>query len=324
MDSLSETLDTALDIVKPSESKISQDRDETNAKAEVKENHKPELTASEQDSESHLNDDQQCKTNVYKDNQTVLLDSQENIQKLSLDENSNTSKETSLENETKSDLMHVQDSDKITDMEKDSTKHVSFNINQNSNPDDLTFEEESDFSDHQNNMKYSDHKDQLEETKRDNSSPAQLKDNAFNAEPEPAVSENNSVLKTEQELTDKGSALKVKQESMVTETDSALKKDHEVTVDSFVSDSSTSIDAEMSEEELQDLHVRVDIFRFLLPGLCHLTSEDIPRLVLIQEGILALLDLYMWRQWNLFTQNPQSREVQVRFLYYIYAEHLAR
>ena len=324
MDSLSETLDTALDIVKPSESKISQDGDETNAKAKVKENHEPELTASEQDCESHLNDDQQCETNVYKDNQTVLLDSQENIQKLSLDENSNTSKETGLENETKSDLMHVQDSDKITDMEKDSTKHVSFNVNQNSNPDDLTFEEESDFRDHQNNTKYSDHKDQLEETKRDNSSPTQLKDNAFNAEPEPAVSENNSVLKTEQELTDKGSALKVKQESMVTETDRALKKDHEVTVDSFVSDSSTSVDAEMSEEELQDLHVRVDIFRFLLPGLCHLTSEDIPRLVLIQEGILALLDLYMWRQWNLFTQNPQSREVQVRFLYYIYAEHLAR
>ena len=67
----------------------------------------------------------------------------------------------------------------------------------------------------------------------------------------------------------------------------------------------------MSEKELKDLHVRVDIFRFLLPGLCHLTSEDLPRMVLIKEGILALLDLYMWRQWNLFLKNPQSREVQV-------------
>ena len=138
-----------------------------------------------------------------------------------------------------------------------------------------------------------------------------VNDSAAGADSESTVSVINSVVKTEQEVNNSENN---QNEATLVETESVIKQDHEVMIDSFVNDSAVGADAEMSEEELQDLHLRVDIFRFLLPGLCHLTSEDISRSVLIQEGILALLDLYMWRQWNLFNQDPQNKEIQVNKL----------
>ena len=69
--------------------------------------------------------------------------------------------------------------------------------------------------------------------------------------------------------------------------------------------------AVLSDQELLNLHLRVNIFHFLLPGLCHMTADDIPREILLNCGALGLLDLYMWKQWENFLKMPANREIQV-------------
>ncbi|KFV75037.1 Neurochondrin, partial [Dryobates pubescens] len=49
-----------------------------------------------------------------------------------------------------------------------------------------------------------------------------------------------------------------------------------------------------------------DALRFLLPGFCHLTAEDRPRDVLIQEGAPALLCEYFLHQWEVLSSQPTS------------------
>ena len=67
----------------------------------------------------------------------------------------------------------------------------------------------------------------------------------------------------------------------------------------------------LSDKELNDLHVRVDICHFLLPAVCHFTADDEPRQLLVNCGALSVLDLYMWRQWELFIRTPTNRDIQV-------------
>ncbi|WAR13231.1 NCDN-like protein [Mya arenaria] len=43
----------------------------------------------------------------------------------------------------------------------------------------------------------------------------------------------------------------------------------------------------LTEEELQELHVKADILHYLLPGLCHLTAEEEPRKLLMESGALG-------------------------------------
>ncbi|XP_052817211.1 uncharacterized protein LOC128243460 [Mya arenaria] len=65
----------------------------------------------------------------------------------------------------------------------------------------------------------------------------------------------------------------------------------------------------LTEEELQELHVKADILHYLLPGLCHLTAEEEPRKLLLESGALGVLDLYMWRAWErLITHGARGRE----------------
>ena len=344
MDSLSETLDTALDIVKPSDRKVVLDKDKTNgSKVEFTDHHESIRTEEAQDSETSL------------EKVSQVSESQNNTHNIDLDENSNTK---SSDVEEKTDLINVQKGDEKID-KGDGEKHVSFNLNQNSISDHLTCTEQLECCDLENKNMISDHDGHSEEMQADDSSQTNTTETVdsqsalavASADSELTVSVINSVVKTEQEVnnsesnqneatiaktesvilasadsestvSDINSVVKTEQEvnnsektqneATVSETESVIKQDHEITIDSFVNDSAAGADTEMSEEELQDLHLRVDIFRFLLPGLCHLTSEDISRSVLIQEGILALLDLYMWRQWNLFNQDPQNKEIQVK------------
>ena len=301
MDSLSETLDTALDIVKPSDKKVVLDKDKTSgSKVEITDNHESNRTEKVQDSGTCL------------DKVSQVPESQNNTHNIDLDENSNTK---SSDVEEKTDLINVQNSHEKVDR-GDGEKHVSFNLNQNSLADHLTCTEQLECCDLESKNMISNHDGHLEEMQADDSSQTNITETVdsqsalavASADSESTVSVINCVVKTEQEVSKSENN---QNEATNAKTESVIKQDHEVTIDSFVNDSAAGADSEMSEEELQDLHLRVDIFRFLLPGLCHLTSEDISRSVLIQEGILALLDLYMWRQWNLFNQDPQNKEIQV-------------
>ncbi|NXU14405.1 NCDN protein, partial [Pardalotus punctatus] len=49
-----------------------------------------------------------------------------------------------------------------------------------------------------------------------------------------------------------------------------------------------------------------DALRFLLPGLCHLTTEDWPRDILISKGAPALLCEYFLQQWEVLTSKPTA------------------
>ncbi|KAH3769430.1 hypothetical protein DPMN_170699 [Dreissena polymorpha] len=62
----------------------------------------------------------------------------------------------------------------------------------------------------------------------------------------------------------------------------------------------------LTEDELQELHLKVDILHYLLPGWCHLTAEEEPRRLLLGSGALGVLDLYMWRQWERLVDRTAS------------------
>ena len=294
MDSLTETLDKALNIVKPSASKgghdeiENQSEVESGAQEQINENCEAKFTQSSKCDENSNNDSVVLPKESHDNKSHITTDMLDEM----LDDNGNKSNETQSINGRQTDTKQEEGLDR-TDSNQDSKKHVSFKTSENSshghvtNCDQVNVKDKSCDRTSQGAVENSNSEDQSnkDEMEQDRSGLEDL---------------NNSALNSEQELASKS------------EKESALSKEPLGTIDSFVNDEQTNTDSEMSEKELQDLHIRVDIFRFLLPGLCHLTSEDIPRMVLIKEGILGLLDLYMWRQWNLFTQNPQSREVQVR------------
>lgn len=64
----------------------------------------------------------------------------------------------------------------------------------------------------------------------------------------------------------------------------------------------------LDEQELHDLHMKADILHYLLPALCHLTTETEPRHILLECGALSVLDLYFWRLWKKFISEPHSYE----------------
>ena len=55
----------------------------------------------------------------------------------------------------------------------------------------------------------------------------------------------------------------------------------------------------------------VDAIRFLLPGLCHLTSEDSARQILLQEELHTLLVEYFKQKMKHFMENRQDTQIQV-------------
>ncbi|KAK3610391.1 hypothetical protein CHS0354_008674 [Potamilus streckersoni] len=54
-----------------------------------------------------------------------------------------------------------------------------------------------------------------------------------------------------------------------------------------------------------------DILRFLLPGFCHLTTEDQPRSILMEHDLPELLEYYFNIQWNRYSHEMGNREIQV-------------
>ena len=50
----------------------------------------------------------------------------------------------------------------------------------------------------------------------------------------------------------------------------------------------------------------IDVLRFLLPGLCHLTVEDHPRQILYNQGVLPLLVDYFSHQWALWAAGKSN------------------
>ena len=305
MDSLSETLDKALHIVKDKSAKGENDGIDLLEKEDCE----MKLT---NDCDQELESNESDKHNNVTLNKKSTGDSHETKSEINVDGIPNCSEKTSVDHERNTESSKLQHAER-TSLDKDVEKHVSFKVDKTSDSDHVTTQESCDVS-AKNKSGNSSEKDQSKrtETQSDRSSPDELDDNnsAFNTKDNmQAVIEQNGAKVDEQKQN--GALNEVEDSSNIANATSALGKGKEFTIDSYVSDDSVNEESKMTEKELEDLHVRVDIFRFLLPGLCHLTSEDLPRLVLIKEGILALLDLYMWRQWNMFLKNPQSREVQV-------------
>ena len=310
MDSLSETLDKALHIVK-AECKVGDDKVDKDENDRIEE---------EGDCEMKLTFDGDRKLDCKESSNNSATESHEIVNEVNTGETSNCSEKISMDNERNTESVGLPGSDRTNvHVDKSYEKHVSFKVDQNSDSDHVTddnhvsVEKSCDVS-AQFNIEHSDHENQLDktETQTNKSSPNGIDDNnsaLTTKDNMPAIIEQNRAKIDEEKHN--GALNENEDASVVTNTKGAVGKEKELTIDSYVSDNMLNEDSEMSEKELKDLHVRVDIFRFLLPGLCHLTSEDLPRMVLIKEGILALLDLYMWRQWNLFLKNPQSREVQV-------------
>ena len=306
MDSLSETLDKALHIVK--------DKDKT---AKVDNGNKDEVK--ERDCEMKLTNDgnqgletdesNTCDNGNVTLNDKSVVESHETSSEVSQDGTSNCS-EKDCERNTESVTDQLSDR---TSIDNDVEKHVSFKMDEDSDLDHVTNQKPCDVSAKNRSGNSNDLDQSGTETQTGSSSPDESGDNndaLHNKDDNLAAIEQRSAKEEEQ-----NGAMNETEEkedsSNVANSHSALGKSKEFSIDSYVNDNSVNEESSMSEKELDELHVRVDIFRFLLPGLCHLTAEDLPRLVLIKEGILALLDLYMWRQWNLFLKNPSSREVQV-------------
>uniref|UniRef100_K1RW45 NipSnap-like protein 2 n=1 Tax=Magallana gigas TaxID=29159 RepID=K1RW45_MAGGI len=53
----------------------------------------------------------------------------------------------------------------------------------------------------------------------------------------------------------------------------------------------------------------VDLLRFLLPGLCHLTSEDDPRKILVDNELLPMLNFYLKRLLKRYFRNDSNDNV---------------
>ena len=51
---------------------------------------------------------------------------------------------------------------------------------------------------------------------------------------------------------------------------------------------------------------KVDIMRFLLPPLCHLSADDKTRKILIDNGGLELLSRYFFRQWKIWNEQADN------------------
>lgn len=76
-------------------------------------------------------------------------------------------------------------------------------------------------------------------------------------------------------------------------------------------------EAEEKEAEEESVYLMdqsttsVDLLRFLLPGLCHLTSEDDPRKILVDNELLPMLNFYLKRLLKRYFRNDSNDNVVV-------------
>lgn len=76
-------------------------------------------------------------------------------------------------------------------------------------------------------------------------------------------------------------------------------------------------EAEEEEAEEESVYLMdqsttsVDLLRFLLPGLCHLTSEDDPRKILVDNELLPMLNFYLKRLLKRYFRNDSNDNVVV-------------
>lgn len=74
-------------------------------------------------------------------------------------------------------------------------------------------------------------------------------------------------------------------------------------------------EAEEKEAEEESVYLMdqsttsVDLLRFLLPGLCHLTSEDDPRKILVDNELLPMLNFYLKRLLKRYFRNDSNDNV---------------
>ena len=61
----------------------------------------------------------------------------------------------------------------------------------------------------------------------------------------------------------------------------------------------------------------VDLLRFLLPGLCHLTSEDEPRQILVDNELLPMLNIYLKGMLKRYFRDDTNNNVVV-CIFFIY------
>lgn len=60
-----------------------------------------------------------------------------------------------------------------------------------------------------------------------------------------------------------------------------------------------------------DQENKIDLMKFILPGLCHLTAEDKSRQILLSCNCQRLLEQYFRRCWNHLLLNTQDTALQV-------------
>lgn len=56
---------------------------------------------------------------------------------------------------------------------------------------------------------------------------------------------------------------------------------------------------------------KIDLIKFILPGLCHMTAEDKSRQILLSCNCQRLLEQYFRRCWNQLLLNTQDTALQV-------------
>ncbi|XP_033095718.1 neurochondrin-like [Anneissia japonica] len=66
-----------------------------------------------------------------------------------------------------------------------------------------------------------------------------------------------------------------------------------------------------SSPNVGELDSRTDLLRLLLPGLCHLSVEPIPRKILVEHNCMELLLQYFNYQWQLLKQGKQAEDSEM-------------
>lgn len=80
------------------------------------------------------------------------------------------------------------------------------------------------------------------------------------------------------------------------------------------SETDTDISRSLEDSDCKSLDgpPKMEVLKFLLPGLCHLSAEEKARAILLEEGLIDLIGDYMMFQWTLFNLGgPDMRSAEV-------------
>ena len=240
MDSLSETLDKALHIVK-TECKVGDDKIDKDENDRIEE---------EGDCKMKLTCDGDWKLDCKESSNNSATESHEIVNEVNRGETSNCSEKIRMDKERNTESVELPGSER-TNVDKSYEKHVSFKVDQNSESDHVTDDnhvsvEKSCDVNAQFNVEHSDHENQSDkmETQTDRSSPDGIDDNnsaLTTKDNMPAVIEQNSAKIDEEKRN--GALNENEDASVVTNTKGAVRKEKELTIDSYVSDNMLNEDS---------------------------------------------------------------------------------